>query len=24
VKRLSDGTQQKLGEQELFSYLRAV
>ena len=23
VKRLSDGTQQKLGEQELFSYLRA-
>src|SRR6201997_1855623 len=24
VKRLSDGTQQKLGEQELFSYLRAA
>jgi histidyl-tRNA synthetase len=24
VKRLSDGTQQKLGEQELLSYLRAV
>ncbi|HSZ19490.1 MAG TPA: histidine--tRNA ligase [Candidatus Acidoferrum sp.] len=24
VKRLSDGTQQKLGEQELFSYLRAI
>jgi hypothetical protein len=24
VKRLSDGTQQKLGEPELFSYLRAV
>jgi len=24
VKRLSDGSQQKLGEQELFSYLRAV
>jgi histidyl-tRNA synthetase len=24
VKRLSDGSQQKLGEQELFSYLRAI
>ena len=24
VKRLSDGTQQKLGEQELFSYLQRV